>query len=115
MTTSTPATSGAAEVDLDALVAELDLSPVPFRLAGRVYQVRRDMTMKESARYWDLAATKDDAACMQMLVGDEDGIALNEALESMPNRAMMLALEKIMVSAGVWERGEKKTGESPAS
>jgi hypothetical protein len=37
----------AAEFDFDALVAERRLEPVPFKLGGRTYEVRRDLTALE--------------------------------------------------------------------
>lgn len=45
----TTATSPAVpdEFDFDALLAERRLAPQPFRLGGREYQVRRDLTAQE--------------------------------------------------------------------
>lgn len=106
----------AATLDLDAALAELDLSPITISFAGQVYAVRRDLTAPERVDYWARAAAKDDAGCLGIIVGDEAlGVSLNAALEKLPHQAMMLALKKIMTAAELIEDSGEAQGESSAS
>lgn len=114
MTQGSPALTASGEVDLDAVGDEIDLSPVPVRLAGQVYTVRRDLTGAEVQRFWQLSAAKDDLGALRMLVGIA-AEQLNAALEQMPNARMLAVMRAILVQAGLVEESGKPAGESPAS
>lgn len=109
----------AGELDLDALLAETRLDPVPVKLKGRTYHVRCDLRADEINTYWELLRANDpeqDAEALTILVG-EDGSGLNKALEALPNEHRKLATQKIMLAAKlvVDTDLEGGTGESEAS
>lgn len=114
MTQGSPALTSAGEIDLDAISAEVDLTPVPVRLAGQAYQVRRDLTGPEVQRFWSLSAAKDDQAALRMLVGDA-AAQLDAVLNQMPNQRMLAVMRAILVAAGLVEGDGKPAGESAAS
>ena len=104
------------EIDLDAELGELDLSPVPMRVGGAVYFVRRDLTAAQVRDYWARAAAKDDEGALELLLGDRAAAAqLNAALDAMPQQRSQLALARMMEKAGLMEPAGGGAGESAAS
>lgn len=101
--------------DWDALIGEIDLSPVVVKLAGRVYSVRRDLTQEEVPQYWKKAAERDDVGCLQMLVGDDDGATLNGVLDKLPQLQSQAILKRIMIRAGLIQDTGERAGEAQAS
>jgi hypothetical protein len=109
-----PALNGhAVELDLDVELDALDLSPRPIKLGGTTYTVRRDLTGKEIAKYWDLVKKQKDTEALALLVGD-DAVALNTVLEKLPQQRMQLAVQRIMQTAGLLNTAGEQ-GESAAS
>lgn len=114
MTQGSPALNGhAVELDLDVELDALDLSPRPVKLGGVTYLVRRDLTGKEIAKYWELVKKQKDTEALALLVGD-DAVALNQLLEQLPQQRMQLAVQRIMQTAGLLS-GAGEQGESKAS
>lgn len=104
------------DLDLDAELGEIDLSPVPVRLAGEVWRVRRDLSVAEVRQFWEHAATKDDAACLGILLGDKTrGAKLNTVLEELPHQRQKLALRRLMATAGLLDATGEQAGEAQAS
>lgn len=56
-------------IDIDALLAERKMEPVPVKLGGKTYQVRTDLTVKEVNRFLALTRSNNDAQAMTILVG----------------------------------------------
>lgn len=88
----------AGTIDLDVLLAKVDLSPVPVVLKGHTYQVRRDLTGEETVECFRLIDASKDAEALAMLVG-EDGEQLNMAFEKLPRQHMVLAVQQFLALA----------------
>ncbi len=96
--------------DIDALISDLDVTPVEVTLAGSSFTVRRDLSGKEVVRYWELVRSQQDSAALAILVGSEEsGTALNGILEGLPQKRMIAATQKIMQLAGLMS--EEQAGE----
>lgn len=105
-----------ADVDFDADLGELDLSPVSARIGGKVWKIRRDLSVDDVRRFWELAATKDDAACLGLLLGSPtQGAALNALLDKQPHVKQKQYLRKVMVTAGIIDESGAPQGEAKAS
>lgn len=105
----------AEELDLDALLGRIDVSPQPVRLAGRVYQVRRDLTSVEATRCLRLISEGKELEATSMLLAEpDDGVALDQALRDLPHARREAASVHILRTAGLPTAGGDR-GESPAS
>lgn len=88
-------------LDLDALLAKRLLKPKPVRLGGHTYQVRTDLTGKQVTEYFALVNGGEALKALTLLVGVAAAKKLHVALEKLPRGHMVLALQEIMVAAGV--------------
>lgn len=86
-------------VDLDALLAEHKLDPVPVKLKGKTYKVRRDLTGAQVAQCWKLINEGNDTDALAMLVSSP--VVLNTVLEKLPQQHYRLAVQKILAAAGL--------------
>jgi hypothetical protein len=104
---------GVVELDLDAVLAEIDVSPRPVKLGGVTYMVRRDLTAQDVVLYWELVKQSKDAEALALLVGD-NATALNAFLEQLPKPHAVRAGQVIMQQAGLLT-AEGEQGEAKAS
>jgi hypothetical protein len=100
-------------LDLDQLLAERELTPVPVKLGGKNYMVRRDLTSAEVAEFYKLCNEGKDVDALAVLVANAP-VMLNKALEKLPRQHMILVLQKMMEAAGLIPKGGNE-GESKAS
>jgi hypothetical protein len=56
-------------LDIDALLAERKLEPVPFRLGGKTYKLRTNLSVKETNQVLALVSTDQAPQAMTILVG----------------------------------------------
>lgn len=97
-------------MDLDELLASRSLDPVPIRLGGKVYKVRRDLTSKEVAEFYKLAGEGNDVDALAILVKTAP-VMLNTALEKLPKVHMTMVLKKMMQAAELIPLEDEKAGE----
>src|SRR5688500_14568144 len=100
MTQGAPNTNGNI-LDLDSLLAGRLLKPKPVKLKGYTYQVRTDLTGPQVAEYFKLVNNGEDVQALTMLVGAASAKKLNAVLEALPREHMNLAVQEIMLAAGV--------------
>lgn len=100
-------------VDLDALLATRELTPVPVKLGGKTYMVRRDLTGTEAAEFFKLSQDGKDVDALAILVTNAP-VMLNKTLEKLPRQHMVLVVQKMMEAAGLIPAGSTE-GESQAS
>lgn len=91
-------------IDLDALLASRSLDPVPVKLGGKTYMVRRDLTGTEAAQYYTLINEGKDVDALALLVSNAP-VMLNKALEKLPRQHMILVVQKMMEAAGLLAAG----------
>lgn len=97
----------AEEFDFDALVAARKLEPVPFKLGGRTYQVRRDLTAQERREADRLLLQQPgrdgdiDGAAILLGWPDEDGVYETVHAEEFTRAAAKLPHD---IEAEVWAR-----------
>lgn len=125
-----PAVLG-GQVDLDALLAERRLDPVPVKLGGHVYHVRRDLRTAEMLAFWaQLNRGGDgDVQAFAILFGPGDPEVLGtydtgeaqrfvEVTGKLPREHEVLVTRQFVIAAGLkteadFEQGS--AGESRAS
>jgi hypothetical protein len=108
-----PAAPARVDVDFDADLGELDLSPVAARIGGKVWKIRRDMSVDEVRTFWQTAAAKDDAGCLGMILGSPaQGQALDKLLTSMPHVKQKRYLRSVMTAAGIIDQDGNPQGEA---
>lgn len=100
------------EFDLDAELDDIDLAPVPVKLGGVTYQVRRDLTAGEVQQFWTLLRANDkDEEALYLLVGDS-AVSLKSALDDLPRarmeRAVQVLLQKAGLATAAGDQGEVK-------
>ena len=100
-------------LDLDAELDSIDLAPVPMKIGGKVYEIRRDLTGQEIADYYRLAdessaaekpstrSAKQIEALSLLLVTGADAAALSAILDALPQQRMVVAVRRIMATAGL--------------
>lgn len=103
--------------DLDALLAAKSLQPQSVKLGGQTYSVRTNLTGAEIINYFSLANSGKDAEGLALLVGSKDAKKLNAFLNSLPQKHMVMAVNELMVIAGVVNgvTQAQSKGESQAS
>lgn len=94
------AASGAAAIDLDALLAARTLAPRPVKFRGHTYAVRTDLTPAEVVRYHQLAQANEDAEAFAILVGAEDAARLDAALNAIPTQHVRAAVRGLLDATG---------------
>lgn len=88
-------------LDLDSLLATRLLKPKPVKLKGHTYQVRTDLTGPQVAQYFKLVNNSEDVKALTMLVGAAAAKKLNAVLQDLPCEHMNLAVQEIMLAAGI--------------
>lgn len=69
-------------VDLDELLAQRSLAPIPVKLGGTTYQVRTDLTAVEANNFLTLMRKQLDAQAFTILVGTKaERAALTKAIK----------------------------------
>lgn len=101
------------ELNLDALLDKIDVSPKPLRLGGKVYMVRRDLNAEEASRCLSLINAGKELEATAMLVGDA-AVDLDNVLKSLPRPRLLAASQHILSVAGLVQPGGAM-GESQAS
>lgn len=109
-----------AVIDLDALVYKSATKPVPIRLGGVDYTLRRDLTSEEVMQFWSYTGKGKDVAAMAILLGEdpeadepEQAKRLTGMLLSLPQPVWTKAYRQILTAAGLNLDGDE--GESSAS
>jgi hypothetical protein len=113
---SVPALNGTRptdELNLDAVLATVDIAPRPVKLRGHTYMVRRDLTGPETTAFAKFVQDSNDKAALTLLVGEEDAAKLDSELAKMPRAQMIRAVQAIGMEAGVLTAGGQ-LGESQA-
>lgn len=112
--------------DLDALLAEKRLDPVPVTLGGHQYQVRRNLRAKEIDTFWSVLAKNDpaeDVAGFAILLGDCDESGEYDQTEArrfvgvadtLPLEHRNLVVRKFVVAAGLRKAGDYPDDEVPS-
>lgn len=97
-------------VDLDAELAEHELTPVPVKLRNKTYRVRRDLTGNEVANCWKLINDGKDTEALAMLIGTDDAVVLSTVLDALPQQHMKIAVRKFLVAAEMVDAKEDAAG-----
>lgn len=121
----------ADDFDLDALLAERRLDPVPVTLGGHVYQVRRNLRTAEINAFWAQLnrGGPGDVAAFAILFGEGDPAEQEsydladaerfcEVTGRLPREHEVLAVQRVVIAAKLkseadFEQGQQ--GESKAS
>lgn len=99
-------------IDLDALLFERRLEPVPVVLGGHTYQVRRDLRASEINAFWDFLGQTKDVDAFAILLGEEDSARFNEVTEELPNEHRILVVQKFVVAAKLRKEEDFTDGEA---
>ena len=92
-------------INLDEVLDAIDVSAKEVTLKGQSFNVRRDLTGPEIARYWELVRGNDDVGALNIMVGEDSGERLNTLLESLPAKQMTATMRKMMEIAGLLAEG----------
>lgn len=96
----TPARN-AGVIDLDAMLFQRSTKPATVRLSGRDFELRRDLSAEEVVQCWVLFGEGKDDAAWKVLLGEEDGPALNKMIQSLPQQMYQHVLRKLLATAGL--------------
>lgn len=86
-------------VDLDALLVERSLEPVPMKLGGKTFKVRTDLTGEECTQFIKLVNDEKDLEAFTILVGKRDAVVLNNLMDKMPREHAALVSSHLMRSS----------------
>lgn len=103
-----------AEFDFDALLAEHRLDPVPVKLGGHVYQVRRDFRSQELRDFEAAVARGDDGEldAMAIVLGADDATRYVDHTNSLPHEHGVLVTQKILVAAKLRQASQYDWGKA---
>ena len=94
-------------VDLDALLADKLLHPVPVLLGGRTFALRRDLKTGEVNEFWAAITKTADLEAWTILLGSQDQAKLLlDVFDDMPNEHRVFATRTLLVEAKLRSWGE---------
>lgn len=99
----------AGTLDLDAMLAERRLDPVPIVLGGHTYTVRRDLRADEINAFNTLLAAGDkDVEAFAVVLGEEteplvydqaESEAFNTYVDALPNEHRIFVTQEVVLAA----------------
>lgn len=109
------------EWDLDAILAEKRLDPVPVKLGGHTYQVRCNLRAKEIDAFWANLSrgAEGDVEAFAILLGDPDDDGVYDQAEAqrfvdttrdLPREHEVLAVQRFVVAAKLRKQSDYDQG-----